>query len=382
MYKYDAKVVNDAARDRWDMIIRALSAYDINAALDRPGRHIPCPVHGGKDGFRVFKNIDETGGGICNTCGSFSDGFSLLMWLNQWKFPEALAAVGELLDAGVIPSVQQRPPRQVKAPERADVKKRLSDTWMATVPITDPKAEVLRHYFDLRGIGLEKWIDFVPDHEKVLRYHPSLTFYSEGELMGRWPALIAMVTHPDGSPVNLHRTYIAQDGSGKAPIDPPRKLMTPFPGKKTPGGAIRLGSVNNGVGQVAEGIETALSVMVARRKPVWSVISDTFMATFQPPEEMHALIIWADKDRPLSGHEQGPGEEAADRLRERVLEMGMHVKNVRIFTPGKPIPEQKKSVDWNDILLVDGPEAIGPQARKPKKKGDLLSRFVYAWRVA
>jgi phage/plasmid primase-like uncharacterized protein len=379
MYKYDAKVVNDAARDRWDMIIRALSAYDIETALDRPGRHMPCPVHGGKDGFRVFKNVDETGGGICNTCGSFGGGFSLLMWLNQWTFPEALTAVGELLDAGVIPSVQQRPPRQTKAPERTDVKKRLSETWMSTVPITDPKAEVLRHYFDLRGIGLEKWLHMVPDHEKVLRYHPSLTFYSEGELMGRWPALIAMVTHSDGSPVNIHRTYIAQDGSGKAPIDPPRKLMTPFPGKRTPGGAIRLGAVNNGIGQVAEGIETALSVMVARQKPVWSVISDTFMATFQPPEDMHTVIIWADKDRPLPGHETGPGEEAADRLRERVLENGRHV---RIFTPGRPIPQDDKSVDWNNILLLDGPEAIGPQARNEKKKGGFFSGLSSVWRVA
>ena len=34
------------------------------SALSRLGRHVPCPAHGGKDGFRLFRDTDETGGGI------------------------------------------------------------------------------------------------------------------------------------------------------------------------------------------------------------------------------------------------------------------------------------------------------------------------------
>ena len=65
-------------------------APPLKAALDRKGKHVPCPVHGGRDGFRIFPDVAETGGGICNTCGSFANGFALLMWINGWDL--AIAA--------------------------------------------------------------------------------------------------------------------------------------------------------------------------------------------------------------------------------------------------------------------------------------------------
>ncbi|MGB5675668.1 MAG: primase-helicase zinc-binding domain-containing protein, partial [Gemmatimonadota bacterium] len=76
----DAREVRAHAADRWIEILGAV-APALEPALSHPGRHVPCPVHGGKDGFRLFRDVDRTGGGVCNTCGSFHDGFALLMWV-------------------------------------------------------------------------------------------------------------------------------------------------------------------------------------------------------------------------------------------------------------------------------------------------------------
>lgn len=373
--RYNADEVRASARDRWDMILHHL-APEIEAAISSRGKkHIACPVHGGKDGFRVFKDVAETGGGVCNTCGKFHDGFSLLMWLRGWSFVETLRAVGGLLGTGEIPSITERKP-EPKAPERRDPQKRLITTWQESLPITDHSATSLFRYFESRGIPISSWLHMVPNHEALLRFHPSLTYYEEGELVGRFPALLALVTKNDGRPVTIHRHWIAKDGSGKAPVAEPRKLMTPYAGLRTPGSAIQIGKPSNGIYQVAEGLETALSIMVARHKPVWSAISDTFLESFDPPPDASMIIIWSDKDRPSIKTGIEPGQAAAEKLRKRMEDAGYRT---RVFIPPKEIPNGKKSVDWNDILVEDGPEYIGPQ--KKAKRGFLQS-VADLWRVA
>lgn len=93
---FDAKQVRDAASGNWLEILMALSPH-LEGALRKPGRHASCPVHGGKDGFRLFKDVAHKGGGICNTCGPKSDGVSLLMWANGWDYQTTLEAVAGLL---------------------------------------------------------------------------------------------------------------------------------------------------------------------------------------------------------------------------------------------------------------------------------------------
>lgn len=93
-YKYtDVKI---AAKGNWLTIITALTS-DMDKAVKQIGKHVSCPVHGGKDGFRLFKDADNTGGGICNTCGAKSTGFDLIMWINDWDFKTCLKAIGDYL---------------------------------------------------------------------------------------------------------------------------------------------------------------------------------------------------------------------------------------------------------------------------------------------
>ncbi|MBZ3672428.1 hypothetical protein JT305_10370 [Salmonella enterica subsp. enterica serovar Senftenberg] len=75
----------------------AALAPHLEPALRKHGRHVSCPIHGGKDGFRLFKDAHLTGGGVCNTCGANHDGFELLMWLNNWDFKQCLSEVGDYL---------------------------------------------------------------------------------------------------------------------------------------------------------------------------------------------------------------------------------------------------------------------------------------------
>ena len=74
-YWLEAETIRNRARGSWLGILGSL-APELEPALQRLGRHVPCPIHGGRDGFRLFRDAPDTGGGICNTCGAFPDGFA------------------------------------------------------------------------------------------------------------------------------------------------------------------------------------------------------------------------------------------------------------------------------------------------------------------
>lgn len=92
--------VRNAAHGRWNWIFSGL-APELELALNKPGRHVACPIHGGHDGFRLFRDFEDTGGAVCNTCGAKPDGFAVLQWLKGWNFPTTLRAVHEAL-GGVV----------------------------------------------------------------------------------------------------------------------------------------------------------------------------------------------------------------------------------------------------------------------------------------
>lgn len=112
-YRIDVNAVREAARGHWDAIFCAL-APTFKAAMQRPGKHVPCPVHGGKDGFRLFLDYEQSGSCVCNTCGTFRDGFAALEWLHGWSFAETLGKVACVL--GLNP----HPEEEVLERERVD----------------------------------------------------------------------------------------------------------------------------------------------------------------------------------------------------------------------------------------------------------------------
>ena len=83
-YKLDAEVVLKAAAGHWEGILRML-APSLEKALDAAPKHVACPIHGGENGFRFFKDYAKNGSCICNTCGAF-DGLHILMKVNKLGF--------------------------------------------------------------------------------------------------------------------------------------------------------------------------------------------------------------------------------------------------------------------------------------------------------
>src|SRR3546814_12877561 len=59
-----------------------------------------------------------------------------------------------------------------------------------------------------------------------LRFHPRCYYRrDEHSPTETWPAMIATVTGLEGGITGAHRTWLATDGSDKAPIETPRRAM-------------------------------------------------------------------------------------------------------------------------------------------------------------
>jgi hypothetical protein len=336
----EATVVREHVAGCWLDVLAAL-APELEPALVRPGRHVPCPVHGGEDGFRLFANADATGGGICNTCGAYPDGFALLMWLKGWSFPEALHAVAQVLglsEGRAPPSRCQRvAPVQERGRDPGSLVAAIDRVWEQSLAPDDRQAMPLRAYLERRGLA-EAALD-----ASVVRFHPALGYWRRGDrgrlrCIGRFPAMVARVTGPDGAPVTLHRTYLTRDG-GKAPVPEPRKLMA-APGSLT-GGAVRLFEPTSELG-LAEGIETALAVHLWTGMPVWSAVSARMLEAVELPPGIARVVIWADRDRSKAG------QSAAEKLRARLSSEGILAS---VELPPGPIPAGAKGLDWADLWL-------------------------------
>jgi hypothetical protein len=139
-----------------------------------------------------------------------------------------------------------------------------------------------------------------------------------------------LVTSGAGSkPIGVHRTFIARDGSGKAPLEPEKMMLGPCRG-----GAVRLGQHKRLV-MVGEGIETCLAAQQATRQPAWAALSTSGLRNLDLPSEVSSVIVLADGD--------DPGEAAAQDCARRWRREG---RSVRIARP-------PRGMDFNNLLLGD-----------------------------
>lgn len=289
--------VDRAVNGQWDMALSVLApdlADAIDQGLRRSPRHVPCPVHGGKDGFRLFADWRESGGGVCNTCGKFGDGFALLMWLHGGSFADAVRQVGDVF--GIRhPSDSEQKGRAYKAAPAKCVQR---------TPSTDEEpnfttlSEFGRQLWDacdkLQGVAvayLEARNCVIPPADGDLRFHPELRHPISGYV---GPALVGLITDfVTGEPLSLHRTWIQSDGR-KAQVDPARMYLGRH---RKQGGVVRLwpdDAVTQGLA-LAEGIETALS-MAHGMTPVWAAIDAGNLAALAVLPGISALTIAADQD--------------------------------------------------------------------------------------
>lgn len=113
----------------------------------------------------------------------------------------------------------------------------------------------------------------------------------DGSPTETWPAMIAAVTDLAGRITGAHRTWLAPDGSGKAPVDTPRRAMGGLLGH-----AVRFGAVDE-VLAAGEGIETMLSLRcVLPAMPMAAALSANHLAALLLPPTLRRLYIARDAD--------------------------------------------------------------------------------------
>jgi hypothetical protein len=192
----------------------------------------------------------------------------------------------------------------------------------------------------------------------ALRFHPRCFYRAhEGAPREIWPALLAAVTDGDGVITGVLRTWLARDGSGKAPLATPRRSMG-----RLLGHGVRLGDAQPAPAQVGvlaagEGLETMLSLrVVLPAMPVVAALSATHLAAFTPPSGLRRLYIARDNDR--------VGRRAAEMLGARVQAGGIEAL---VLTPHWD--------DFNTDLTSLGPEVLAASLRVQLTPED-VARFL------
>jgi len=144
-----------------------------------------------------------------------------------------------------------------------------------------------------------------------LRFH-SRCYYrpDEHSPTETWPAMVAAVTDLTDRITGAHRTWLAPDGSGKAPIDIQRKAMGDLLGN-----AVRFG-LSGDVLAAGEGIESVLSAReVIPGMSAAAALSAAHLAAIQFHAALRRLYVVRDNDR--------AGEVTRNTLIERANAAGI-----------------------------------------------------------
>ena len=190
--------------------------------------------------------------------------------------------------------------------------RRAFDVWKNALSAVNTVVEI---YLRSRGIYIP-----VPP---TLRFLPNCRY----ETGVSFPCIVALVTSGlDNQPLGIHRTFLAPDGTAKAPVTPAKKMWGPCGG-----GAVRLAKANDHV-MIGEGIETTLSAMMASDIPGWAALSVSGMRGLDLPPNIRTVTILADADT--------NGEAAAVECAERWSREG---RKIRIARP-------PAGYDFNDLL--------------------------------
>lgn len=101
MARYELEEVKAAANGNWPAILNRVAGIDDDFLNARS--HGPCPKCGGADRWRFTDSAKSgNGGGICNQCGKFGDGFAVVQWYLGVGFLEAVEKVAIFL--GIQPT--------------------------------------------------------------------------------------------------------------------------------------------------------------------------------------------------------------------------------------------------------------------------------------
>lgn len=166
----------------------------------------------------------------------------------------------------------------------------------------------------------------------ILAASPALRFHSRTPLGPKGqtrflPALIAAVSLDEG-PIAIHRTFLAQDLSGKAALAKPKRALGTLGAA-----AVRLFAPSKGQLGLAEGIESAMAAYALTGVPTWATLGNERFGLVAIPESVTNLHLFVD-------HDEG-GDLASQRGVAAYSSEGRIIRVRRPSTVGS---------DWNDEL--------------------------------
>ena len=269
-----------------------------------------CPFHNEKTGsFTVYPDQHFH----CFGCNAHGDCIDFVRELRNLEFTDAVRWILGSDPDSANPVKGGKQARESDQDAERKQQAALAIWQNAQAPENTPVETYLRS----RGITL--------DIPVSIKYAPDLKHGPTGMLM---PAMVAAIQGPDRTITGIHRTFLVSDGSKKAPVTQDKMMLG-----RCATGAVRLAAVAESL-ILAEGIETALSIIQAIGLPTWAGLSTSGLKALVLPEEVREVVIAADGDE--------PGEKAAHHAAQRFLGEGRRVR----------IARAPKGMDFNDVLRL------------------------------
>lgn len=244
------------------------------------------------------------------------DIISLVAYINGISQYEAAQYLSDNSTCSKKSNLSINPPKAAK-PVKVNVSEYINKLWNEGL---DAKNSVVETYLNNRGLLLEH----IPE---AIRYHPNLYHKPSNK---HFPAMLSAVTkYGIDNLIALHRTYLKDDGAGKADISPNKMMLG-----KVKSGAVVITTADSSTLLIAEGIETALSVYRATGFSTWASLSAWGMVSLQvPPIDItQKIIIVADADV--------TGITSANKLATKLLDEGYKVS----------IAMPSQGTDFNNLL--------------------------------
>lgn len=260
-----------------------------------------------------------------------------LAWARGWLGVERMAP-GEIEQAREAAAKRAATAAAIDR-QQSDEKRRKAFGWWlhcdARIAGTPVEA-----YLASRGIRL----DLLGRMPRAIRYAPRLE-HRPSETA--WPGMMALMTDSHGIGAAIHRTFLALDGTAKAPVEPSRMMWG-----ETKGSAIRLwrGETQLGPEEAArhglidtlalvEGIEDGLSLALACPElRIWAAGSLGNLGEIRIPDCADEVIVCADNDwgKPET-------QAALDRAISALARQGKRVRVARAAV-GKDFNDQLRGV--------------------------------------
>lgn len=246
-------------------IARALGGKDRHDGKGNYACSCPLPTHGrGKGDRRHSLSLRDGDKGLLVKC---------------WGGCDRLDVLAELKRRGYIDGAFTRPSPWSVTPKldtpKSDKGEYARKLWSGAQPITGTVAEAY-----LRGRGIT--IELPPS----LRWHPCVKVPGKPV---HFSAMIAGLSGDDRAVNSVQVTWLDARSATKAPLDNPRRTYGTMNGC-----AVRLGAAGVDLG-LAEGVETALSVMQLFDMPVWASLGKERLCKIELPS-VRRVHLFPDPD--------------------------------------------------------------------------------------